>query len=91
MREQLARVVNKKDGGEGRKKAEKLNNTALHYAASLWGQEEVTALLDLGANIGVRNWRGEIPLDRILPGTLETFLDRWGGGAGGGGDTNVGS
>ena len=36
----------------------------------------MAALLDLGANIGVRNWRGETPLDRILPSTLEAFLDR---------------
>ena len=33
------------------------------------------ALLNLGANIGVRNLRGDIPLNRILPDTLESFLD----------------
>merc|ERR1719228_2580000 len=66
LRQQLTRVINKKDT---------LRNTALHYAAQLWGQQEVKELLDLGANIGVRNWRGEIPLDRILPKTLENFLD----------------
>ena len=41
----------------------------------LWSQEDVTALLNLGANIGVRNLRGDIPLNRILPDTLESFLD----------------
>ena len=29
----------------------------------------------MGANIGVRNSRGEIPLSRILPETLEEFLN----------------
>ena len=75
VRRQLARVVNKKDrgGGGGRR----LANTALHYATQQWGEEEVADLLDLGANIGVRNWRGETPLDRILPATLERFLNRY--------------
>jgi len=75
VRRQLARVVNKKDrggGGGGRR----LANTALHYAVQQWGEAEVADLLDLGANIGVRNWRGETPLDRILPATLEKFLNR---------------
>jgi hypothetical protein len=31
--------------------------------------------LDLGANIGVRNWRDEIPLSRISPQTMSDFLD----------------
>jgi len=66
LKQQLTRIINKKDN---------LNNTALHYASQLWTQEDVTSLLNLGANIGVRNLRGEIPLTRILPKTLEDFLD----------------
>ena len=66
LKQQLTRIINKKDN---------LNNTALHYASQLWTQEDVTNLLNLGANIGVRNLRGEIPLTRILPETLEDFLD----------------
>ena len=64
--EQLTRVINKKD---------LIGNTPLHYAAQIWTQEDVTSLLNLGANIGVRNKRGDIPLTRILPETLENFLD----------------
>ena len=64
--EQLSRIINKKD---------LIGNTALHYAAQAWTQEDVTALLNLGANIGVRNQRGDIPMTRILPSTLEDFLD----------------
>jgi len=66
IKQQLTRIINKKDN---------LDNTALHYASQLWTQDDVTGLLNLGANIGVRNKRGEIPLSRILPDTLETFLD----------------
>ena len=62
----LTRVINKKD---------LIGNTALHYAAQIWSQDDVTTLLNLGANIGVRNLRGDIPLTRILPETLEEFLD----------------
>merc|ERR1719187_2525223 len=66
IRAQLASIVNKKD---------ELGNTALHYAVRLWPQAVVLQLLNLGANIGVANLRGDIPLSRILPATLETFLD----------------
>ena len=75
VKTQLGRVVNKKDRASVLGVA-RLSNTALHYAVQLWTELEVAALLDLGANIGVRNWRGETPLDRILPSTLEAFLDR---------------
>ena len=40
-----------------------------------WPQSIVRQLLDLGANIGVRNWRDEIPLSRISAKTLSDFLD----------------
>ena len=66
VRQQLSRVINKRD---------LVGNTPLHYAAQLWRQDEVTALLHLGANIGVRNLRGDIPLSRITPDTLQNFLD----------------
>ena len=39
-----------------------------------WSQSIVRQLLDLGANIGVRNWRDEIPLSRISPQTLSGSL-----------------
>ena len=45
------------------------------WYASGWSQAIVRQLLDLGANIGVRNWRDEIPLSRISAKTLEDFLD----------------
>lgn len=64
---QMRHVVNKRD---------KMGNTPLHYATtSGWSQNIVRKLLDLGANIGVRNWRDEIPLSRIHPQTLADFLD----------------
>ncbi|XP_023344392.1 transient receptor potential cation channel protein painless [Eurytemora carolleeae] len=66
VRSQLGRVINKRDI---------LSYTPLHYAAQMWSQADITKLLKLGANIGVRNSRGEIPLSRILPETLEEFLN----------------
>jgi hypothetical protein len=39
-----------------------------------WPQSIVRQLLDLGANIGVRNWRDEIPLSRISAKTMADFL-----------------
>jgi len=66
VEDQLRRVINKKDT---------LSYTPLHYASQMWGQQEISKLLKLGANIGVQNSRGEIPLSRILPETLEAFLD----------------
>ena len=63
---ELRLVVNKKDS-EG--------NTALHYATQQQDQVNVKALLSLGANIWVVNDKKVIPVDRILPGILEAFLD----------------
>ena len=59
-------IINRRDKG---------GNTAVHYAAQFWPKDTVRALLRLGANIGVKNWRGEIPLHKIDPATLEAFLD----------------
>ena len=52
-----------------------LDNTALHYATQRWPEEAVTALLELGANIGIKNYLREIPISRIQPQTMEDFLD----------------
>ena len=52
-----------------------LDNTALHYATQRWPEEAVTALLELGANIGIKNYLREIPISRIRPQTMEDFLD----------------
>ena len=35
-------------------------NTALHYATQLWPQEVVRGILELGANIGVKNQYDEV-------------------------------
>ena len=51
-------------------------NTALHYATQLWDEATVTRLLLLGANIGLRNARGETPISNILPATMERFLNQ---------------
>ena len=52
-----------------------LGNTPLHYATQFWDQDTVTKLLELGANIGLRNKAGEAPIAGILPATMEKFLD----------------
>ena len=65
----MAKLVNKRDS---------LGNTALHYATQRWPEEAVTELLKLGANIGVKNHPAlgaELPISRIKPETMESFLD----------------
>jgi len=62
----FASIINKQDI---------LGNTPLHYATQFWGQETVTKLLLLGANIGLRNNLGEAPISNILPDTMESYLD----------------
>ena len=65
----MAKLVNKRDS---------LGNTALHYATQRWPEEAVTELLELGANIGVKNHPAlgaELPISRIKPETMESFLD----------------
>ena len=51
MRRELINVVNLQD---------KMMNTALHYATQLWPQEVVRYVLELGANIGVKNVYDEV-------------------------------
>ena len=68
-RQAMAKIVNKRDS---------LGNTALHYATQRWPEEAVTELLELGANIGVKNHPAlgaELPISRIKPETMEAFLD----------------
>ncbi|XP_040568559.1 transient receptor potential cation channel protein painless [Lepeophtheirus salmonis] len=65
---QLKPVINKKDD---------LGNTCLHFAAKSWPQKVTLKLLELGANIGIRNHFGEVPLSRIQTKTLEEFLDNY--------------
>ena len=68
-RKTMAKLVNKRDS---------LGNTALHYATQRWPEEAVTELLELGANIGVKNHPAlgaELPISRIKPETMEAFLD----------------
>jgi len=62
----LSSLVNRRDG---------LGNTALHYATQKWGDTAVKSLLELGANIGIKNHWQEIPIAKIRPQTMEEFLD----------------
>ena len=57
-------------------KQDRLGNTALHYAVKFWDQHTVIKLLLKGANLGLRNKRGEAPISKILPSTIETILNQ---------------
>ena len=50
-------------------------NTALHYAAHSGVEQAVLQLLRHGTHLGVKNIFGETAVRRILPSTLESFLD----------------
>eukprot|EP00096_Caligus_rogercresseyi_P013882 TRINITY_DN6471_c0_g1_i1.p1 TRINITY_DN6471_c0_g1~~TRINITY_DN6471_c0_g1_i1.p1 ORF type:complete len:967 (-),score=257.24 TRINITY_DN6471_c0_g1_i1:290-3190(-) len=63
---ELSSVINRTD---------ELLNTPLHYATQLWPSHVVRSLLEMGSNIGMKNIYGEIPVDRILPETLEDFFN----------------
>ena len=52
-----------------------MGNTALHLATQFWPQSVVKSLLELGANIGLKNNLQEVPINRILPETMEDFLN----------------
>ena len=54
---------------------DKNGNTALHLATQFWPQSIVKSLLELGANIGLKNNLDEVPISRILPETMEDFLN----------------
>lgn len=66
IRPQILKIVNKRDHFE---------NTALHYATQMWPQSVVRQLLEAGANIGMKNHWHETPVAKILPATLEAYLD----------------
>ena len=63
---QIVKIINKRDI---------LENTALHYATQMWPQSIVRCLLEAGANIGMKNHWHETPVSKILPSTLEAYLD----------------
>ena len=52
-----------------------MGNTALHLATQFWPQSVAKSLLELGANIGLKNNLHEVPINRILPETMEDFLN----------------
>ena len=66
---QIRHIVNKRDDS---------GSTALHYAVRTWPETAVRALLDLGANLGLKNGWGEVPLSRISVKCLKDFLDQVG-------------
>merc|ERR1712123_318310 len=65
---QIKAMVNKKDDR---------SNTALHYATQKWSQATVRRLLEIGANIGIKNFWEEIPISKIRPETMENFLSEF--------------
>ena len=68
LRAQIGKIVNWRDA---------LKNTALHYATQMWSQGTVRRLLEAGANIGMKNHFDEVPISKILPDTMEDFLDEF--------------
>ena len=63
---ELLKVINHKDLTQ---------NVPLHYATNLWPQSISRKLLERGANIGVKNIWNELPISKLLPETMESFLD----------------
>jgi len=68
MVDQMKSIINKKDDR---------SNTALHYATQKWPQATVRKLLEMGANIGIKNHWAEIPISKIRPETMESFLSEF--------------
>eukprot|EP00090_Calanus_glacialis_P031314 TRINITY_DN5156_c0_g1_i2.p1 TRINITY_DN5156_c0_g1~~TRINITY_DN5156_c0_g1_i2.p1 ORF type:complete len:1017 (+),score=254.13 TRINITY_DN5156_c0_g1_i2:291-3341(+) len=66
--DQIKSIINKKDDR---------SNTALHYATQKWSQATVRKLLEMGANIGIKNHWDEIPISKIRPETMENFLSEF--------------
>ena len=56
---------------------DEMGNTPLHYATQMWPQAVVRMLLERGANIGMKNVYDEVPIESILPETMEAFLDEF--------------
>ena len=65
---QMKKIVNKMDN---------LQNTAIHYATQKWPQSTVRKLLELGANIGIKNYWKELPITKIRPEVMENFLSEY--------------
>ena len=63
---ELLKIINHKD---------LTKNVPLHYATNLWPQIISRKLLERGANIGIRNIWDELPISKIMPETMENFLD----------------
>ena len=66
IHQEVCMIVNKRDI---------LSNTALHYATQRWSSSIVRALLEHGANIGMKNKFNDVPIQSISPETMEEFLD----------------
>ncbi len=64
----ISSIINKRDA---------LLNTPLHYATQMWSQEVVRKLLEVGANIGMKNLWDDVPISKIQPQTMEDFLDEF--------------
>ena len=62
----MREIINKKDVN---------GNTALHYSTEKWPSFVTRALLQCGANIGIKNDWGDIPITRIPPKVMEDFLN----------------
>lgn len=66
FQEEIRNIINKSDVN---------GNTALHYATEKWPSFITRSLLQNGANIGIKNSWGEIPVSRISPDLMESFLN----------------
>ena len=66
VQNEILKVINQKDNRQ---------NVPLHYATNLWPQTVVRKLLNRGANVGVKNIWDELPISKILPETMEEFLN----------------
>ena len=47
----------------------------MHYATQFWPSEVSKELLELGANIGLKNIYEEVAINKILPEVMEDFLN----------------
>lgn len=65
FKEEIKNIINKSDVN---------GNTALHYSTEKWPTYITRSLLQHGANIGIKNSWGEIPITRIPPDVLDSFL-----------------
>ena len=66
VQNEILKVINHKDSRQ---------NVPLHYATNLWPQTIVRKLLERGANVGIKNVWDELPISKILPETMEDFLN----------------